>query len=67
MNTDTTIELDLNEMEMINGGWNWKTGIVCILTGGILGATAGGVIAGAPGAAIGGTVGAAWGAVASEL
>ena len=54
-------ELNLNEMEMINGGWNWKK----CLFGGAVGAVAGGAIGArvgaVPGAIIGGVIGATGG------
>ena len=61
MNTNMK-ELNLNEMEMINGGWKWKDVVCNALFVGTIGAVSGGVLAGLPGAAIGGTVGAGIGA-----
>ena len=66
MNTET-MELNLNEMEMINGGWNLKDGLTCILTGGVLGASCGGVLFGLPGVAAGGVLGAGLGAGVSFM
>ena len=55
-------ELNLEEMEGINGGWKLKDLIVTTLSCGAIGATCGGVLFGLPGAAVGGAVGAGIGA-----
>ena len=51
MNTNT-MELNLDEMEMVNGGWNWKESIFWGVVGGIAGAGVGGQFGGV-GAGIG--------------
>ena len=58
-----TMELNLNEMEGINGGWNWKEGLFAAGLGAIIGATAGGSVGGLPGMIIGGVIGGAAGTV----
>ena len=58
------LELNLNEMEMINGGWDWKKSIFWGVVCGTAGAITGGHIAGAPGAVVGGVVGGAIGVAA---
>ena len=55
-------ELNLEEMEGINGGWKWKDLIVTTLSCGIIGTTCGAVLGGLPGGVIGGVVGAGVGA-----
>jgi hypothetical protein len=55
-------ELNLEEMEGINGGWKLKDLIVTTLSCGVIGATCGGVLGGLPGGVIGGAVGAGIGA-----
>ena len=68
MNTETmelnlnARELNLEEMEGINGGWKLKDLIVTTLSCGAIGASCGGVLFGLPGAAVGGVVGAGVGA-----
>ena len=49
-------ELNLDEMEMINGGWKLADGLVTILTCGTIGTVGGAVIGGVAGAAILGTI-----------
>ncbi len=56
MNTNMK-ELNLNEMEMINGGWNWETALVCIIPSSILSAAFGTAIAGVPGGVVGAGLG----------
>ncbi len=60
MNTNIK-ELNLNEMEMINGGWNWKKsimwGVFGTLVGASIGAQIGGVVGAAAGGLLGGTAG----------
>lgn len=63
MNTNA-MELNLNEMEMINGGWNWKECIFWGTVGTVAGAGVGAHVGGVPGAVIGGVVGGAIGAAA---
>ena len=63
MNTNT-MELNLNEMEMINAGWNWKESIFWGVVGGVAGAGVGAQVAGLPGAVVGGAVGAGIGVLA---
>ena len=50
-------ELNLNEMEMINGGWNWGKSILWGVVGTIAGAAIGAQIGGGVGAAAGGLLG----------
>ena len=45
MNTNT-MELSLNELEMISGGWSWKGFVDGIVGGGYFGACIGGGAAG---------------------
>ena len=59
-----TMELDLNEMELANGGWNWKESIFWGVVCGVAGAGIGAHVAGVPGAVVGGVAGAAIGAAA---
>ena len=47
------MELNLNEMEMINGGWNWKKSVLWGALGTVVGASIGAQIGGGPGAAAG--------------
>ena len=64
MNTETmelnlnARELNLEEMEGINGGWKWKDLIVTTLSCGAIGATCGAVLGGLPGGAVGAGIGA---------
>ena len=46
MNTNT-LELNPNEMEMINGGWNWKKSVLWGVFGTVIGASIGAQIGGA--------------------
>ena len=55
-------ELNLDELEMVNGGWKLKDLIVTTVSCGAIGATCGGVLFGLPGGVIGGAVGAGIGA-----
>ena len=52
-----TIELNLNEMEMINGGWKWKKSLLWGVFGTVIGASIGAQIGGAPGAVAGALIG----------
>ena len=56
MNT-STMELNLNEMEMINGGWDWAKSVLWGVFGTVVGASLGASIGGAPGAVAGGLIG----------
>ena len=56
MNTNT-MELNLNEMEMINGGWDWVKSVLWGVFGTVVGASLGASIGGAPGAVAGGLIG----------
>ena len=55
------MELNPDQMEMINGGWNWKKalfgGAVGAVAGGMIGAHVGAVPGAVIGAVIGGAVG----------
>ena len=73
MNTNTMelnpnmTELNLDELELISGGWNWKRAII---GGAVIGAVMGAVgtcIGGLPLGAVTGTVGAVAGGVAYGL
>ena len=63
MNTNT-VELNLNEMELANGGWSWKNFGIGAAAGAILGAAGGALAGGWAGAAICGVAGAVVGAFA---
>ena len=60
MNTNMK-ELNLNEMEMIDGGWDWGKsvlwGIVRTVAGAAIGAQIGGSVGAAAGGLLGGTAG----------
>ena len=66
MNTNT-MELNLNEMEMINGGWSWKAFVPGAVIGGIGGLVIGAVSGGIPGAIIGTVGGAVVGGVITSV
>ena len=58
MNTNT-MELNLNEMELVCGGrWSWKNAIIGGVIGGVVMGTIGTCIGGPPLGAVCGTVGA---------
>lgn len=65
MNTNT-MELNLNEMEMISGGWNWKKSVLWGVFGTVVGASIGANIGGAAGAVFGGVVGGAAGVLSGD-
>lgn len=65
MNTNTK-ELNLNEMEMVSAGWNWKESIFWGVVGGTAGAGVGGQFGGVPGAIIGGAIGTGIGIMAGH-
>ena len=65
MNTNVT-ELNLNEMEMISGGWNWKKSVLWGVFGTVVGASIGANIGGAAGAVFGGVVGGAAGVLSGD-
>ena len=65
MNTNT-MELNLNEMEMISGGWNWKKSVLWGVFGTVVGASIGANIGGAAGAVFGGFVGGAAGVLSGD-
>ena len=65
MNTNT-MELNLDEMEMVNGGWNWKESIFWGVVCGTGGAFVGGHVAGVPGAIVGGAIGTGIGIMAGH-
>ena len=56
MNTNTA-ELNLNELEMVTGGWNWKKSVLWGVFGTVIGASIGAQIGGAPGAVAGAIIG----------
>ena len=58
-----TMELNLNEMEGINGGWNWAAAIVGGVSGAFAGAVLGAYAGGPIGAVIGGIAGGAVGGI----
>ena len=67
MNTNMN-ELNLNEMEKINGGrWRLKDGLCCILSDAAICGVCGAILGGWQGALIGGVVGAGIGAGASFM
>ena len=53
-----TMELNLNEMEGINGGWDWKKSLIYGIGCGLAGAGVGGHLGGVPGAVAGAVIGA---------
>ena len=63
MNTNMK-ELNLNEMELVNGGWSWKNCGIGAVAGALLGAAGGALAGGLAGAAICGVGGAVAGAFA---
>ena len=65
MNTNVK-ELNLNEMEKINGGWNWKKSVLWGVFGTVVGASIGAQIGGAPGAVAGGLIGGGAGVASGE-
>ncbi len=54
---NTAMEMNLNEMEMISGGWNWAGCIAGGISGAIAGAFSGACAGGPVGAVIGGIAG----------
>ena len=56
MNT-STVELNLNELEMATGGWNWKQSVLWGVFGTVVGASIGAQIGGGPGAVAGAIIG----------
>ena len=56
MNT-STVELNLNELEMVTGGWNWKKSVFWGVFGTVIGASIGAQIGGGPGAVAGAIIG----------
>lgn len=64
---NNTMELNLNELEMINGGWNWKGFGVGFATGAGYGVFIGGSLGVCVGGGVGGVVGAAIGGVAGGV
>ena len=65
MNTNTA-ELNLNELEMVTGGWNWKKSVLWGVFGTVVGASIGANIGGAAGAVFGGVVGGAAGVLSGD-
>lgn len=59
---NNTMELNLEEMELIDGGWNWRCAIAGGIFGAVGGAGLGGIMGGPIGAGIGAVVGGAVGA-----
>jgi len=55
MNT-STVELNLNELEMVTGGWNWKKSVLWGVLGTVVGASIGAQIGGGPGAVAGAVI-----------
>ena len=66
MNTNMK-ELNLKDMEMINGGWKLKDGLTCILSCAVICGGCGAILGGWQGALIGGAVGAGLGACVSFM
>ena len=56
------MELNPDQMEMINGGWNWKKALFGGAVGAVAGGMFGGHVGGVPGAVIGAAIGGAVGA-----
>ena len=65
MNTNT-LELNPNEMEMINGGWNWKKSVLWGVFGTVIGASIGAQIGGGCGAVAGGLIGGTAGVLSGD-
>ena len=65
MNTNT-MELNLNEMEMVNGGFDWVKAVVWGTVGATVGAGVGASVGGIPGMVVGGGVGGAVGVVGTN-
>ena len=65
MNTNT-MELNLNEMEVVNGGFDWVKTVVWGAVGATVGAGIGASVGGIPGMVVGGVVGGAIGVVGSN-
>ena len=65
MNTNV-MELNLNEMEMINGGWNWKKSVFWGVFGTVIGASIGASIGGGPGAVAGAVIGGGAGVLSGD-
>ena len=65
MNTNT-MELNLNEMELVTGGRNWKEALFGGIVGGVAGAGIGANAAGIPGAVVGGVIGIAVGVACTD-
>ncbi len=61
-----TIELNLNEMEMINGGWKWKKSLFWGVFGTVIGASIGAQIGGGCGAVAGGLIGGTAGVLSGD-
>ena len=55
MNTNM-MELNMNELEMVNGGWNIGKSILRGIVGTVVGASIGAQIGGAPGAVAGAVI-----------
>ena len=55
MNTNM-MELNMNELEMVNGGWNIGKSILWGIVGTVVGASIGAQIGGAPGAVAGAVI-----------
>lgn len=60
MNTNM-MELNLVQMEMVDGGWNWAAAIAGGVVSAFAGAVAGAYVGGPVGAVVGGVAGAAVG------
>ena len=60
------MELNLNEMEKINGGWNWKKSVLWGVFGTVVGASIGAQIGGGPGAVAGAIIGGGAGVASGE-
>ena len=62
----STVELNLNELEMVTGGWNWKKSVLWGVFGTVVGASLGASIGGAPDAVAGGLIGGGAGIASGE-
>ena len=60
------MELNLNEMEKVNGGFDWEKAVVWGTVGATVGAGVGASVGGIPGMVFGGVVGGAIGVAGSN-
>ena len=60
------MELNMNEMELVNGGFDWVKTVVWGAVGTVVGAGIGASVGGIPGMVVGGVVGGAVGVVGTN-